>query len=86
MEIVLDGNQFGTLPTETELTAWVEAYALTVTTVARVDDRARNVFADREYAYIIDLWTMQVVWREQALFTTPTIVDIGIDTILSDFL
>ena len=85
VEVLLDAG-IGEPPTEEELTAWIEAYSLTVTTVGRVDARTREVFSDREYAYIIDLETMQVVWQTQALFSSPTITELGIDKILLDYL
>jgi hypothetical protein len=86
LELLLDGSRNNIAPTDQELSAWIQAYGLTVTSVRRIDARTREVFADREFAYIIDLSTMQVVWRQQGLFTTPTIVDVGIDKILADYL
>lgn len=86
LELLLDGPRSNTAPTDQELAAWIQAYSLTVTSVRRVDARTREVFADREYAYIVDLSTMQVVWREQGLYATPTIADVAVDKILADYL
>ena len=45
------------------------------------DDRAATVFPSREYVYIIELETMQVLWAEQAFFVNPTITQTGMDVL-----
>ena len=85
VELLLDGASVRTPPREEELHAWAEAYDLPMTTVGPVDDRARQVFADREWGYIIELETMTVVWTRQALYSSPTISDFTIDAFLSEF-
>lgn len=86
MELLLDGASSRVPPTEAELRAWADAYDLPMTTVGPIDDRTRQVFADREFGYVIDLETMTVVWRRQALFSTPTISDLAIEALLDEFL
>jgi hypothetical protein len=85
LELLLDGATSRTPPTEAELRAWADAYELPMTTVGPVNERARQVFTDREYAYIVELETMTVVWRHNMLYGNPTIVDQAIDEFLSDF-
>lgn len=86
MQILLDGTSGSVAPTQEGLTAWVNAYELTTTTVRRLDARTREVFTDREYAYIVDLETMTVLWRGAALYGNPSISVRGIEKILADYL
>jgi hypothetical protein len=81
IELVLEGG-YDILPTDSELTLWVQGSDLTVTTVRPADDRTLIVFPSREYVYIVELDTMQVLWAEQALFTDPTITEQGIAALL----
>lgn len=81
IELVLEGG-YDVLPTDEQLALWIEGSDLTVTTVRPADERTPLVFPSREYVYIVELDTMQVVWAEQALFTDPTITEQGIEALL----
>lgn len=68
------------IPDEETLSSWSESFEIQATTMAPASDgRAAEIFSVRETGYIIDLETMEVVWRENALFGNPTIATIGID-------
>jgi hypothetical protein len=81
IELLLEGNT-GLLPNDNELNVWVGTSDLTVTTVRPGDARGPLVFPSREYVYLIELESMEVVWAEQALFTDPSITEKGIDALL----
>jgi hypothetical protein len=81
LELVHEG-QSGDPPTESELRAWIGAHGLSVATAGPADERTKVVFPNREYAYIIDLRTMTVVWRESGLYATPTIADTAADAMI----
>lgn len=74
IELVLEGSG-GDLPTDDELRTWARGSDLTVTTARPASNRGSEVFASREYGYIVDLTTMQVVWSERALYSSPSIVE-----------
>ncbi len=80
IELVLEAPD-GSVPTPAQLGSWAAGSDLTVTTVAPGDDRAATVFPSREYVYIIELETMQVLWAEQAFFVNPTITQTGMDVL-----
>jgi hypothetical protein len=81
IELVHEG-QSGAPPTESELRAWMGAHDIESVTVGPADDRTKAVFPEREYAYIVDLRSMTVVWRERGLYASPTIGAVGADAIL----
>lgn len=81
IELVLEGG-YDVLPTDLELSLWATNSDLTVSTVRPNDERTSVVFPSREYVYIVELSTMQVIWAKQALFTDPTITEDGIDALL----
>lgn len=78
VELVLDGTSTGVSPSNEQLAAWAQGSDLTVTTVREADARTRIVFPAREYVYIVDLKTMEVVWRKQAVFSSPSITEEGL--------
>jgi|GEM_PF-2201675 len=79
LELLLDGSTSGITPDDTQLSNWAKGSDLTVSTVREIEGgRVRAVFPSREYVYIIDLASMQVVWRKQALFSSPTITEEGL--------
>jgi len=82
IELVHEG-QDGSPPSESELRAWATAYRLHVPTAGGADARAHAVFPDRDTAYVVDLRTMTVVWRERGLYATPTIGATGADALLA---
>ncbi|HSC87263.1 MAG TPA: hypothetical protein VLC09_08340 [Polyangiaceae bacterium] len=86
IELLVDGTASGSDPTFAELADWIDMGGLTVNTVAPGDERVREVFPSREHAYIIDLETMQVVWRHSGLFENPSTVDRAVSTLLSQYL
>jgi hypothetical protein len=86
LELLVDGSASGADPTFKELDEWVEKGGLEVTTVLPGDDRVREVFPSREYAYIIELATMKVVWRHSGLFEQPSTVERAVDALLSQYL
>jgi hypothetical protein len=63
IELVVDGQATGLDPSKEELDVWVELSDLQVTTMGAGDDNLRKVFPTRDHVYIIDLETMEVVWR-----------------------
>lgn len=63
IELVVDGQALGAEPTKRELDIWVELLDLAVTTMSPGDDRVQEVFPTRDYVYIIELETMEVVWQ-----------------------
>ena len=46
-----------------DLNAWIDAYDLPVTTVAPLDDSTMQELGIRETAFVVDLTTMEIVWR-----------------------
>jgi hypothetical protein len=68
-------------PTDDELNAWARSAGLEASVMgATSDGRTTSVFPEREWAYILRLDTMQVVWRQQvALYATPTSSRVGLD-------
>jgi hypothetical protein len=69
-------------PTPMELSSWALGSDLTVTTVGPGDDRTLLVFPDREYVYIVEMQTMEVVWALEAAFSDPSVTETGIDALL----
>jgi hypothetical protein len=69
-------------PTPMELSSWALGSDLTVTTVGPGDDRTLLVFPDREYVYIVEMQTMEVVWALEAAFSDPSVTESGIDALL----
>ncbi len=86
VELVIDGSSPGENAKQSHLEFWIESAGLGVTTVGPVDDRAREIFPEREFAYIVDLATMEVVWRGEGLYATPTITTQAVDEMLSNWL
>jgi len=86
IELLVDGSAAGADPTFKELDNWIVTGGLEVTTVAPGDERVREVFPTREYAYIIELETMEVVWRHFGLYERPTTVWYSVDALLSLYL
>lgn len=86
LELLLDGLGTNQDPTEREIAAWIEAHDLSVTTAGPREDRVRKVFPSREYAYIVELGTMTVLWREEGLYASPTVAAVGIDRMLQAYL
>lgn len=46
-----------------DLAAWANTYDLNVTTVSPKDSQTYNLLGIRETAFIVDLRTMQIVWK-----------------------
>jgi len=68
------------LPTDSELTNWATAAELDISVMGAADEQTRAVFPEREWAYILRLDTMQVVWSvEVPLYNDPTVSEIGLD-------
>jgi hypothetical protein len=88
IELMIDGPQVGQDATQSDLDLWITTYDLRVNTVAFTDDGGlgRTTFPAREYAYIVDLDAMEVLWQQSGLYSTPTIAVIGIEKILADYL
>lgn len=85
IELLLQGSGSAP-PTEDEVRAWVTTHDLETTTVGAVDARPRVVFADREVAFIIDLDTMTVLWKQSGLYANPSLFVTSIDAMLVDYL
>ncbi len=81
IELLLEGQSY-TTPEDDELTAWVKTSDLTVTTVRGADLRTEAVFPSREYVYIVELESMKVVWAKQALYSSPSITEEGVEALL----
>lgn len=63
LELVVDGQATGFDPSKEELDVWVKLSDLQVSTMGPGDDNLRKVFPSRDHVYIVDLETMEVVWR-----------------------
>jgi hypothetical protein len=80
VNLLLEGVGRGTLPSDRELASWATAAELEVSVMGARDERTQLVFPDREWAYILRLDTMQVVWSvEVPLYNDPTVNEIGLE-------
>ena len=79
VELLVDGRSSEVDPKIDELEAWVKSASLTWPTVTPGDDRTRTVFPRREYIYLVDLDTMQVVWRAYGFSNDTTIGQLLVD-------
>lgn len=86
LEILIDGQTVGLDPTQEELDIWVLNNDLRMTTMVPGDETVRRVFPDRDFVYIIDLETMEVVWQEQGPSLDPTTTQIGAQQLLASYL
>src|SRR5690606_36353555 len=76
LEILVDGDVIGDDPTTDQLSAWVVSNDLRITTVIPGDDYVREVFPDRDHVYIVDLETMEIIWRAEGPSTNPAVTEI----------
>jgi len=67
-----------------DLAAWANTYDLNVTTVSPKDSQTYN-FSIRETAFIVDLRTMQIVWKNNGslLGIGPSSASLAITQILT---
>jgi hypothetical protein len=86
LEILIDGSTLGLDPTQEELDVWVRNNDLRMTTVIPGDESVRRVFPDRDYVYIIDLRTMEVVWQEEGPGRNQATTEIGAQEMLVHYL
>jgi len=77
LEILVDGDVIGDDPTTDQLSAWVVSNDLRITTVIPGDDYVREVFPDRDHVYIVDLETMEIIWRAEGPSTNPAVTEIA---------
>lgn len=86
LELVVDGQATGVDPSKEELDVWVELSDLKVSTMGPGDDNLRKVFPSRDHVYIIDLQTMEVVWRIDGPKDGQAASEIGAIELLSFYL
>lgn len=77
-ELLLEGTG-SDAPSDTETKAWAEAAGLTVSVLGPASERVAEVFPEREWAFLVRLDTMQVVWRvEVPLYADVTVAEHGL--------
>ena len=50
-----------------DVTTWVNTFELDFTVVMATDGETQNALIDREWTYIVDTSTMEIVWRRQGV-------------------
>lgn len=86
LELLVDGQATGADPRKVELEVWADSADLKMPTVGPGEDRVRAVFPDREFVYIVELATMEVVSRIQGLNEDPMPIEIAAEELLGVWL
>jgi len=65
VEVLIQSGYSGGALDMFDITTWVNTYDLDITTMMAVDAQTEAALIDREWSFIIDTSTMQIVWRQQ---------------------
>lgn len=82
VELLVDGRSVGADPTREELEVWADTADLKFPTAMPGDEETRKVFPHREYAYLIDLDSMEVIFRTSGFHEDTTVAEEAINELL----
>lgn len=77
--LLLTGNSSSEAPSDEEVHNWARAAELEISVLGPADERTREVFPDREWVFVVNLETMEVVFRQEvALYVEPRVSEVGL--------
>lgn len=82
IELLVDGQSSGADPSREELEIWADTADLMFPTAMPGDEETRKVFPHREYAYLVDLDSMEVIFRTSGFQNETTVAQEAIDELL----